>query len=104
MKRVLLPAIVLLGSVLLAGCATRAEPADPTEQEQKLTPPLARSALAELIRSKPAWPLSDLDADEWANKPLEDKGKGVWSLGSVIHLSPSEARYTVTVAPQPGAN
>jgi hypothetical protein len=103
MKCAVLVATGLIVLPLVGGCAPPVESADPAEQEQRLTPALARAALGDLIRSRPDWPLADLDADEWASKPLHDNADGSYDLGGVIHLIPAECRYRFTVMPQPGA-
>lgn len=75
---------------------------DASMVEARLTPSIAQTALANLIRSKSCDILNELDADVWARKEIKDEGKATWSIGGLFYVTPKDAKYSFTVFPKPG--
>jgi hypothetical protein len=95
---------VLVAGVL-AGCAVPPDPPPPASQEGNLTPQEAREALLRMMRSKPGqdlgWFAGDVP-DEMAKMAIEEKDGG-WYEWTAFRFKPSEAVYSLTVMPRPGA-
>jgi hypothetical protein len=100
-------ALVLFGAALSLpiSCSSQKEQGPSPAQADALTSALAKTALLDMIHSKPAKDLGWFEedaADRMAKMMIEKDEDGWYTWTGAFRLNPSKAIYTFEVRPQPG--
>jgi hypothetical protein len=75
-------------------------------RDQDLTPDVAKKALLEMMRSKPARDLGWFDGDvpdKMSEMTIEEQEEGWYSWTGAFRFNPSEGKYWFVVRPRPEA-
>jgi hypothetical protein len=104
-RTLLLPALFSAALVGAPGCSPEDEQPPAATQQERLTPERAKTALLDMMRTKPARDLGWFEenvVDEMSKMEIEKQEDGWYGWMGAFTFHPSKALYHFVVQPAPG--